>query len=167
MKSFIRVCLILSISIMGLLLFGCQKKDEVSEYTKYLGRNFEELPSEYIVEEMTSAIFVAKKENVTLFGETGSINMHWYKGAEPTYTDNEIVTLTWAPNDNSEAKTNKIKEAIIKKYGEYDSMEEVKDASQLSGDLTIYSWNDADGRHVALNIYEDHSVFISWKKKID
>lgn len=175
---------IVIIFVIGLVIIGnLVNKNPYEEYTAYIGKNEEELPSGFKKQEVVDGYWIAEKnlnkDEVKFSNVSGKMDFFYSEEEFEDYDakPNEVFSMTWEPEYkliNGSTVEKEIK-ALEKYYGKYDKkveLDNTSDAYSYEDDdfaMTNYVWNDEDGKEIIMRVKEEgdeyESIEINIRKK--
>lgn len=159
--------------VVGTVIFQFSQKTIFDEYTKYLGKNANDLPKSFVHDRVFSDedYYEATPENdIVIYDVKGEMTYNYSKAENAgKEMKNVIETIGWH-SDNvkySNSDVNQFVKNLEKEYGDYDSkeieeMHWVDDTEDLPRRLT-YTWEDVKGMTIVLSVDEEYEDEYDWE----
>lgn len=137
--------------------------NEFSQYTKYIGKDYTELPKNLTFEDLDDDMWSAQTgENaIEICGEMGTMYYGYSKVDFPEYKikANKVMVVSWYAEAMSRVKSDTIRDKLVDIYGKYDDREitDWNDEDYLDyGEKYIeYSWENKKGMDITYTVYPD------------
>ena len=164
--------------VIGVCMEYKYTHNEFTQYTKYIGGNYKKLPKEMEhkdVEDDNDTWLASTGEADAEICDIDGLLLYSYSklgmseyGTKADY----VYGVEWDAEDISKKDSNRIKEKLVKIYGNYDKKEVDEWPEEKYLDVgekyTTYSWEDKKGLDISFTIHENDEkideAYIDWRK---